>query len=58
MWVSLVIMSAENGIGELSLNSSLVYCIHFYTNALTKGMNPFFLPFTTCGLNSKLDLGL
>lgn len=33
-------LSTEGGIGELSLDYSLVCYIHFYTNALGKGMYP------------------
>lgn len=36
-------ISLENGINELSLNSRLVFCIHFSTNDLRKGKNPSFL---------------
>lgn len=36
---SVMDIGAENGIGEPSSNSGLVYCVHIRTNVSWKGMN-------------------
>lgn len=35
----------ENGVSVSSSNSGLGNCVHFYTNALAKGMNTSLLPY-------------
>lgn len=36
---SIAVIKVASEIDMTSLNSGLVYCIHFYTNSLEKGMN-------------------
>lgn len=49
-------IGVEKGICKLSANSSLVFCILFYTNAHVKDMNSSFS--TSYGLNNKVEQAL
>lgn len=40
---SIMESGTESEIGKPCSNSGLVYCIHFHTNALGKGMEPSLL---------------
>lgn len=44
---SLTISGSEREMSELSLDSGCVHYIHFHTNSLAKGINPFLLPPTS-----------
>lgn len=53
-----IVINTESGTSKLSSNSSFVYCIHFHSNALVKGINSsfffFFVSPPSYGLNNRV----